>query len=195
MKTIGFLAFALTLSIFLAGCVVRTPQVNEPSVNEQPVSQTEVAEQNQEEQNTQTPVTEQTAKIVLYFGDEQAMGFNKEERVIEELTPERLIEELIVGPKYDQNIQTIPDGTKLIDIRMDGNVAYVNFSKEIVENHWGGSAGESMTLGSIVNTLVLNENTGIKKVQILIEGKTVESLAGHIDISLPLESGESYPVN
>ena len=69
-------------------------------------------------------------------------------------------------------------------------VAYVNFSKELQTKHWGGSAGEIMTIWSLVASLTQAEPpesaSPISKVQILIEGKTVETLAGHYDISKPL---------
>ena len=71
-------------------------------------------------------------------------------------------------------------------------IAYVNFSKEVQTKHWGGSAGESMSLLSLVTSLTqidpLTSSSAIVKVQILVEGKTVETLVGHFDISKPMES-------
>ena len=68
---------------------------------------------------------------------------------------------------------------------MKEEVAFLNFSKEISERHPGGSSAELQTIYSIVNTVTLNF-PDIKKVQLLIEGKKVNTLAGHIDISFPL---------
>ena len=45
-----------------------------------------------------------------------------------------------------------------------------------------------MTLNSIANTLT--ELDSIDKVQLLIEGKKVESLVGHWDTTVPLERNE-----
>ncbi len=177
MKILLAATAILTMVLTLTGCVVRKPETNEIPGNIQPAEEAEP--------NLQHQVPKYV--VYLYFGDSQAMGFNKEERTIDVVTPERLIEELINGPAFEENKQTIPDDTKLIDIKVEERIAYVNFSKELIDNHWGGSAGESMTIGSIVNTLVLNEGTGIEKVQILIEGEIVETLAGHIDTSIPLE--------
>jgi hypothetical protein len=42
-----------------------------------------------------------------------------------------------------------------------------------------------LTVYSIVNTAVANLD-GIERVQILVEGKEVETLAGHLDLSKPL---------
>ncbi|MBQ5389910.1 MAG: GerMN domain-containing protein, partial [Anaerovibrio sp.] len=49
----------------------------------------------------------------------------------------------------------------------------------------GGSTGEEMLVGSLVNTLT--EFPEIKKVQILVEGKEIDSLSGHLDLSRPVE--------
>jgi len=177
MKIISAAIIMVFLVLALTGCVVREPRSIEEPRNIQPTEQVEPNLQPQDPKHV----------VRLYFGDSQALGFNMEERVIDVVSPEKLIEELISGPVYEENKQTIPDGTKLIDIEIEDKVAFVNFSRELIDNHWGGSAGESMTIGSIVNTLVLNENTGIEKVQILVNGEKTETLAGHIDISIPLE--------
>ena len=57
-------------------------------------------------------------------------------------------------------------------------------SKELEQNFSGGSTGEEMLIGSIVNTLT--DFPEVQKVQILIEGASVETLSGHMDLSEPL---------
>lgn len=48
--------------------------------------------------------------------------------------------------------------------------------------------GEALAVAAIVNTLT--EFPQIRQVQILVEGKQVESLAGHVDVSRPLTRNE-----
>jgi spore germination protein GerM len=67
-------------------------------------------------------------------------------------------------------------------------VAYVDFSKDIVEKHLSGSSAEISTIYSVVNSLAYNFDS-IKRVFILIEGREKETLGGHISLSkafLPL---------
>ena len=61
----------------------------------------------------------------------------------------------------------------------------MDFSQDLVKHFVGGSTGEEMLVGSIVNTLT--EFPEVKQVQILIEGSPVETIAGHMDLSVPLE--------
>ena len=92
---------------------------------------------------------------------------------------------LIAGPGKDSILQpTIPRGTVLRWVRLSGDVASVNLSAEFVSNHWGGSRAEEMTVYSIVNTLT--EFAYVKRVILLVEGKPIQSIAGHIDIGEPL---------
>lgn len=142
---------------------------------------------NEEQEDTEEETSNEEVKAILYFSDENAEYLNGEEREFDELTPEALLNALIDGPQDDANRKTIPDGTKLIDVEIKDNIAYANFSKELKENHWGGSTGEIHTLYSIVNTLALNPDLDIDSVQILIDGIFTESLAGHMDISEPLK--------
>jgi germination protein M len=138
-------------------------------------------------------------RFSVYFSDDQANYLVKENRAtrVEEIVEgkseldiraELAMEALIKGPTQPNLYRTIPEGTKLLGLEIRDKTAYVDFSKELSEKHWGGSTGELLTIGSIVNTLT--QFAGIEKVQILIEGKIEPTLAGHADISVPLARNE-----
>lgn len=93
-----------------------------------------------------------------------------------------IIEALIKGPKSVNLVSAISEGTHLRGLELKNNCAYVDFSQELIDNHPGGSSAEVMTIFEIVNTLILNLKE-IKRVQILVEGKMIETIAGHIDTS------------
>jgi N-acetylmuramoyl-L-alanine amidase len=97
----------------------------------------------------------------------------------------RVVQELIKGPARGSVLcPTLPRGTCLKSVKIVDNVAYVDFSEELMENHWGGSRAEELTVYSIVNTLT--DVPGIKEVQILIEGLVSSTIAGHIILDEPL---------
>ncbi|NLW07850.1 MAG: GerMN domain-containing protein [Clostridia bacterium] len=127
-------------------------------------------------------------KVILYFGDKEAMYLLAEERELakgEEPLAEVIINELIKGPQQAEAVRTIPEGSKLLSLSVEEGVAYVNFSREFQTKHWGGSAGESMTVYSVVNSLA--ELPDIEKVQFLLEGNKEESILGHIGTASPIE--------
>lgn len=127
-------------------------------------------------------------EVNLFFADTAGEGLRPEARNIrrgaleEEVT--RALEALIRGPQTGL-YATIPKGTTLLGVDVKGAVAFVNLSGEVVSNHPGGSTGELQTVYSIVDTVVLNFPT-IDGVQIMVEGRSVPTLAGHIDITGPL---------
>ncbi|MFW5986448.1 MAG: GerMN domain-containing protein [Halanaerobiales bacterium] len=124
--------------------------------------------------------------IQLYFSTPDAMYLQPEERSITTDQPYRdTLILLIEGPETAGLNKTIPKGVKLLEIKVDEGTAEVNFSKELAANHWGGSAGERLTIYSIVNTLTQFQE--IERVQILLDGENVETLVGHMDLSRPLE--------
>ena len=92
---------------------------------------------------------------------------------------------LIRGPENEDLAPTIPESTRLRELYIASGVAYPDFSHELIRNHWGGTCGEVHTVYSIVNTLSLNFE-GIRRVQILVDGKEIPTLAGHLDTSRPL---------
>jgi len=133
-----------------------------------------------------------TVQVVLYFSDSGGNYLVAEKKTIPlvEGIARATIEELVKGPEPDsQLLPTIPVGTVLkdINIRPDG-LARVDFSKELIANHAGGSLGENLTVYSIVNTLT--QFPSVKQVQFLVEGQYVNTIAGHVDVSTAVSRNE-----
>ena len=83
----------------------------------------------------------------------------------------------------------MPIGTKVLSLKIDKNgTAYADFSKELAKKGQG-SYGEMMLCYAITNTLT--EFKEIKRVQILVEGKKVITLSGHMDVEDPLERNKT----
>ena len=57
---------------------------------------------------------------------------------------------------------------------------------DVRTRHTGGALDELFTVYTIVNALTTNL-PAVKRVQILIEGKEVDTLAGHVDLRHPLQ--------
>lgn len=140
---------------------------------------------------TEVPVGE-TKKIVLYFSDAEGKSLVAEERTIpkvEGIARQTMIE-LTKGPHPESGlISTLPEGTVLkdINIKPDG-LAIVDFSQELVSNFAGDSDTETLTVYSIVNTLTQFDT--VKEVQILVDGKQVETIAGHVRVSAAMTRDE-----
>ena len=83
----------------------------------------------------------------------------------------------------------IPAGTKLLaPIRVDKRVATVNFSQDFTDNFSGGSDQEALTVNAVVHTVVSNSSGKVHAVRILVEGKAVETLGGHLDLTEPVQA-------
>jgi len=153
---------------------------------EKPIITEEVPYQ-EEEINEVLPVPiEEMVEVNLYFSDSQAMYLEPEKRKISQ-TPSlarQAVIELIKGPENSELYPTIPQGTQVNEVYIVDDIVYVDLSEEIFKNHPGGSSGELMTVYSIVSTLT--EIPPIVGVQILVEGNEMNSLVGHVDISMPL---------
>jgi spore germination protein GerM len=80
----------------------------------------------------------------------------------------------------------IPAGTTLRALYVsERGEAFVDFSKEITSKHTGGALDELFTVYAVVNALTVNL-PAITRVQILIDGKEADTLAGHVDLRHPL---------
>ncbi len=125
--------------------------------------------------------------VVLVFADRAADRIVTEEREI--VVPDdrpgrarRILEELARGPEK-RGVGAIPPGVRVISVIFDdAGGAYVDFSRELVDNHPGGSAGETFTIRSVVATLAENFPE-VSSVKFLVEGREIETIAGHYDAS------------
>ena len=76
---------------------------------------------------------------------------------------------LMEKPNSEALESAIPQGTRINDISLRGDVLWLDLSEEFINNHQGGEKNESNTIYSIVNTMTtLTEVNGIK---ILINGE------------------------
>ena len=91
-----------------------------------------------------------------------------------------------IAPATEPLVSPVPAGTTLraLFVTPKGE-AYVDLSRELAEAHPGGSLNELLTVYALVDALTVNL-PAITAVQVLIDGKEVETLAGHVDLRRPL---------
>jgi spore germination protein GerM len=83
-------------------------------------------------------------------------------------------------------VSPIPPGTRLRALYLNSRgEAYVDLSREASAAHTGGTQDEMLTIYSIVDALTANL-PAVRSVQLLVDGKEVDTLAGHIDLRGPL---------
>ena len=140
-----------------------------------------------------TPAAADARKITatLYFVSEDGMslvGVQREvpfgESVLEQ-AKQIVTTQLAVAPP--PLVSAIPPDTKLRALYLtERGDAFVDLSPDVRTRHTGGALDELFTVYTIVNALTTNL-PAVKRVQILIEGKEVDTLAGHVDLRHPLQ--------
>ncbi len=89
-------------------------------------------------------------------------------------------------------VSALPPGTKLRGLYVtDRGDAFVDFSADVSAQHPGGSLNELLTVYSVVDALTANL-PAVHAVQLLVDGREVDSLAGHVDLRRPLPAGPSW---
>ena len=103
----------------------------------------------------------------------------------------RLVEAQVAGPP-DGLTSPIPEGTTVRSVFLsDRGEAYVDLNGTVVANHPGGSLNEALTVYAIVNAITTNL-PDVTAVQILVDGREVDTLRGHIDLRAPLTRGTDW---
>lgn len=137
------------------------------------------------------PAFEGPKKIVVLFFLARGQNILQEEtrEIVGAATTtedaKRTLTELAKGPESDL-VPTIPRAAQVRNFFIDSSgTAYADFDRELKEGHGGGAQEELYTVFSIVNTLASNF-AQIKRVQILMEGVEIPTLAGNVDTRMPL---------
>lgn len=104
----------------------------------------------------------------------------------------RLIVEAQLGDAPASHFRPVPDGTTLRGVFVSATgEAFVDLSPEASANHSGGSLAELFTVYAIVNAVTVSLPS-VSSVQILIDGREVETLAGHVDLRHPLPKNTTW---
>lgn len=91
-----------------------------------------------------------------------------------------------IAPVVEPLVSAVPAGTALRAVFItEGGEAYVDLSREVVAAHPGGTINEMLSIYTLVNALTENL-PAVTAVQVLVDGKEVETLAGHVDLRRPL---------
>ena len=86
-----------------------------------------------------------------------------------------------VFEKLVRELGVFPEGARLLSATVQNGTLQLNFSPELTQNFAGGSDDEAALINAITSTAGSFPN--IERVQILVDGKPIESLGGHIDLS------------
>ncbi len=106
----------------------------------------------------------------------------------------RRILEAQFAPAAAPLVSAIPQGTtvRAVFLTPDGT-AFVDISGELSSKHPGGSLNELLTVYTIVEALTTNL-PAVTAVQVLVDGKELDTLAGHLDMKHPLPRGDEWVV-
>jgi spore germination protein GerM len=138
-------------------------------------------------------------KATLFFGAEDGhrlVGVQQDVPLAEGTVAQAraLITALLSTPPTPPLVRTIPEGTALRGVYVsDQQEVFVDLDATVRIKHGGGSMQELLTVYSLVNTLLVNLPTA-SAVQILIEGREADTLAGHVDLRRPLRKNETLIV-
>lgn len=143
-----------------------------------------------EEEEIDEPL--RTATVEIYFPSAVSDGLVGEFReIFDTATPgdraKQIVADLISGPTSDDCLRALSPSTRLRQayVLADGT-AYLDFSSELTEGMGGGSMTELLTVYSIVDSVAF----GIREVQrvaILVNGRPLETMNGHLDLRRPLK--------
>ena len=128
-------------------------------------------------------------QITVYYPDQAGMSLIPVKREIK-VTEENqkylaAVNCLLEQPKEEDLTKIFPKGAKIKSITLDKDTAVVDLDSGITKNFVGGSTGEEFLINSVVDTLT--EFNEVKQVLFLIDGREVETLAGHMDLSEPIK--------
>ncbi len=176
---------AILALVLVAGC---NSQKDSPETSSAPASSAISTQSDSKENPKDTGSKETNGKLTLtvYFPNEEGTKLLAEKRTVDGNKDKytAAVEALLAGPKEKGSVAILPKQTKLRSVKVSNGVAKVDFTKGLQKSFVGGSTGEEMLVGSLVDTLT--EFDEVKKVQILVEGKELDSLSGHMDLSVPI---------
>ena len=137
--------------------------------------------------------TDRRIQITLYLVSRSGKTLDIEDREIAladsvQDQAKQVIRELLAG-SHQGLVSALPTGVELRELFITPQgLAFVDLSQELIANHVGGTVAEELTVYSLSNTLIVNF-PAVKSVQLLVEGREVPTLAGHLDLTIAYGRG------
>ncbi len=142
------------------------------------------------------PAAERKITATLFFVSEDGLSLVPVQREIPFAEPvveqaRHVVEAQIAAPPAPW-ASAIPAETRLRAIYLSerGDI-FVDLTSEVTARHTGGALDELFTVYAIVNSLTVTL-PAISRVQILVDGKEVDTLAGHVDLRNPLSKNVTW---
>ncbi len=133
--------------------------------------------------------------VLVYFASPDGELLQSETRRVpgcseESVCLKETLEVLIAGPQA-QLLPVLPARTRVLDVALRDDLVTVDFSREFVDSHPGGSRSELLTVYAVVDSLSVNFPY-VRQVRFKIEGQPVDTIKGHVDLRLPVVADFRY---
>lgn len=133
--------------------------------------------------------TEKTISVRVYYPDDSGMRLIEVEReiLVDDATDKytAAVKALLDEPDEENLTRIFPKNATIRSVTVANGLATVDLGGSITKNFVGGSTGEELLVGSVVDTLT--NFPEIRRVKFLVDGQEIETLSGHMDLSAPLE--------
>ncbi|MFW6387534.1 MAG: GerMN domain-containing protein [Thermodesulfobacteriota bacterium] len=177
----------LQLGLVLSGIIAAGIIAGRMAVDVRPVTQ--------EHQATRTPVVQE--EISLYFSTPDASGLLEEKRSVpragDDYTAlDQIVTQLARGPEDPGLSPVIPGQTRLLGVsRLDAKTLELDFNRELIDYHPGGSASELLTVHALTNSIAAYM-PDFERFVFKVEGQALESLKGHVDLSRAVDLNRNW---
>ena len=181
MNTKRSVALFGALSLLLSGCGLSSSSTPIPTAST-PAPST----------NTTTP---EARALAQYWVADTARGFRLYREFARiSVAPDPItaaLRALVANKPKDPDYTSLwPLGTTINSVAVSGNAATIDLTLGKMNV---GSEGEAIAIAQLVWTATA-ANPTVKKISLTIDGKTVESIAGHVDATKPFARAPTYEV-
>jgi hypothetical protein len=188
-KTGALAVSVIAVSLVLSGCS------SSPSPSPTPTTPDTISTS-----PTSTPSASTTPVIVTkayaqYWVADTARGFRLYREFIRlEVTPNPIMAALnsliTTAPKDSDYVSLWPKETKINSVVVVGDKATIDLTLGKMNV---GSEAESLAIAQLVWTATAAQ-TNVKQIALTVDGKSVETIAGHVDATKPFKRGLTYEV-
>jgi hypothetical protein len=190
LTVVALLGFAATVSTTAPRWARHLRQPIEALEEEPPAEGSEATPAPPGSADTGVDVAQRMISVKLFFEAADRRGLVPEERSVAlhaDLAEQiRVVTEELIRGSQQGLLAPLPPETQVLDVFVTARgVAYVDLSKEVRGGQPGGAESELHAVYAVVDSIIENF-PAVRRVQLLVDDRPAETLAGHVDLSRPL---------